>query len=158
VGRITSFGDAAEITVCREKRRFLDTAVAMGYVLGVILRRLIVILCIIAIVPTAIDPSCAGYFMYADVDAPAMRSQHDDVRDDVHADDALSQSVRPAEGLAASRVPSSVAMRPRICPPLPSSPIVSTPCRITVHRDGRTPDFLAPTLHGAFLRNAVLLI
>jgi hypothetical protein len=118
------------------------------------LRRLILILCIVAILPTTIDPSCVGYFIYSnaglstvlgDVDAAAMEG-------------TVAESDRPIEVLATVRVPSQVSIEPATL--LELHVLLFAPLAVPEggHRRDAAPDFLAPAQRTTFLRNAVLLI
>lgn len=124
-----------------------------AYVPVVTFRRIIIALCLLALLPTTVDPSCVGYFMYASMGTAADAA--DDSRGD--RDGIVTDASRPTEGLAAARIPSQSR--------LPDEVIVAvfrvfapTLAANAFGRVERSPDFLAPARHDSFLRHSSLLI
>jgi len=132
----------------------LDSAGAKGYVALVIFRRMILILCLVAIIPTAVDPSCVRYFMYANGGLVSLFADGDDDAPRGVVDDAE----RPTEVLATARVPSAFTIAPHFTFGfVVYFPVVAPRGGLAAHADA-APDFLAPSLHSSFLRHSVLLI
>jgi hypothetical protein len=134
----------------------LTTASRKGYVPFVLFRRIILIICILALLPTAVDPSCIGYFMYSNDGLAVLLSPQEQ---GFSSDRSMaSESDRPAEGLAATRIPSQVSIAPLSADDLWARFVAAFAAGGGPRHAVPSPDFLAPALRTTFLRNSVLLI
>ena len=131
----------------------LDSAWPKGYVDRVILRRIIIALCLLALLPTTVDPSCVGYFVYS---SPATVADAGDLGRD-ECGGAVTETARPAEGLAAARIPSQSRLLEAALVVIVAR-FVATADVVLEGRVERSPDFLAPALHDTYLRQSSLLI
>lgn len=117
-------------------------------------RRIITILCLLSLLPTTVDPSCIGYFMYSNDGFNMIFGEETDA---MHSS-VVSEGERPAEGLAASRIPSHVSITPHIVLDLWACSSMLAPRVSDSYATDAARDFLAPSQHDSFLRHSVLLI